>query len=402
MSNSVKAKTLNARKLSMKTSLSGWIAVVAASAGAVYCSGCGEKPEAADAPAKPVAIEEVLAAEAPEPVSISMPVKPAFTGEVSVVIDKTIEIKRADVDEMADAMFKSNAGMIPPEQADEAHASIRGNVIRQLTLQALLKREADKASVEVADADVDAFFAKASGGRGTMEDVAARSGMSIEKFRSMLTANLRIEKMLDAQVAGLPEPTDEQLKAKFDEIVAANPDALKVPEMVEASHILVKVDETMKDEDAKKKIDEIRAQLLAGTNFAELAKSSSDCPSKERGGSLGKFGRGNMVKEFEEAAFAQEIGAVGEVVKTQFGYHVIRVDAKEPAREIKFEDVKSELLEGVKGEAANKAKSDFVKSVEAAAQIENLEAAVVSEAVQAQPAEAPAEAAPRRVPEWAE
>lgn len=95
MSNSVKTKTLNARKLSMKTSLSGWIAVVAASAGAVYCSGCGEKPEAADAPAKPVAIEEVLAAEAPEPVSISMPVKPAFTGEVSVVIDKTIEIKRA-------------------------------------------------------------------------------------------------------------------------------------------------------------------------------------------------------------------------------------------------------------------------------------------------------------------
>lgn len=386
----------------MKSRLSGWVAVIAASAGAVYCSGCGEKPDSVAAPVEPVALEEALAVKAPEPVSVSMPVTPAFTGEVSVVIDKTIEIKRADVDEMVDAMFKSNAGMIPPEQADEARASIRGSVIRQLTLQALLKREADKASVEVTDAEVDEFFAKASGGRGTIEEIAERSGMSMEKFRSMLASNLRIEKMLDAKAAGLPDPTDEQIKAKFDEIVAANPDALKVSEMVEASHILVKVDETTTDEDAKKKIDGIREQLLAGTNFAELAKSSSDCPSKERGGSLGKFGRGNMVKEFEEAAFAQEIGAVGEVVKTQFGYHVIRVDAKEAAREIKFEEVKSELLEGVKGEAANKAKSDFVKSVEDAVQIENLEAAIMSEAVQAQPEEAEGEAEPRRVPEWAE
>ena len=386
----------------MKTRLSGWIAVIAASAGAVYCSGCGEKPETVAVPVEPVAMEEALAADSPVPVSVSMPVTPAFTGEVSVVIDKTIEIKRADIDDMVAAVFKDNEAMIPPEQVDEARASMRESAIRQLTMQALLKREADKAAVEATDAEVDEFFVKASRGQGSMEEMAGRMGMSMEKFRSMLTTTLRIEKLLDAKAEAIPEPTDEQIKAKFDEIVAANPEAVKKPEMVEASHILVKVDEATTDEDAKKKIDGIRAQLLAGTNFADLAKSSSDCPSKERGGSLGKFGAGNMVKEFEDAAFTQEIGAIGEVVKTQFGYHVIRVDAKEPAGVTTFDEVKDQLRQGVKGEAVNKAKADFVKSVEDAAQIENLEAAIVSEAVQAQPAEAAGEAEPRRVPEWAE
>ena len=379
----------------MKSRLSGWIAVLAASASAVYCSGCGDKPQPVEAPVEPVSVEKAL----PIDVSVAAPVPAAFTGEVSVVIDKTIEIKRAEVDEIAEAMFSSNAGMIPPEQAAAARASIRKDAIRQLTLQALLKRECEKAGVDVTAEEVDAFFAKASAGRGTMEEIAARSGMPLDKFRAMLTTNLRIDKLLTAKVGDLPAPTDAQLKERFDTIVAANPEAVKVPEMVEASHILVKVDDATKDEDAKKKIDEVRAQLLAGTNFAELAKSVSDCPSKERGGSLGKFDRGRMVPEFDAAAFTQEVGAIGEVVKTQFGYHVIRVDAKEPAREIAFDDVKNKLIESMKAESENQAKSAFVKSVEEAAKIENLEAAVVSEAVQAKPA---SEAEPRSLPAWAE
>lgn len=373
----------------MKTRLSGWIAVVAASAGAVYCSGCGEKPASPEAL---MAVEESLASKAPVPVSVSMPVTPAFTGDVSVVIDKTIEIKRADVDEMVDAMFNANAEMIPLEQVDEARASMRRSAIRQLTMQALLSRECDKAGVNATDAEVEAFFAQASRGQGSMEEMAERMGLSTEKFRSLLATTVRIEKLLDAKVAAIPEPTDEQLKAKFDEVVEANPKAVMKPEMVEASHILVKVDETTSDEDAKKKIDTIRAQLLAGSNFAELAKSSSDCPSAVRGGSLGKFERGQMVPEFDKAAFEQEVGAVGEVVRTQFGYHVIRVDAKEPAGVTTFEEVKDQIRQALKAEAGNQVKGDFIKSIEQSAKIENLEAAVVSEAVQATPVDVADEA----------
>ncbi|MGI5869996.1 MAG: peptidylprolyl isomerase [Kiritimatiellia bacterium] len=385
----------------MKTSLSGWIVVIA-SAGAVFCSGCGEKSASTDASSEPVVqdLQDVLTSDAPVPASLSMPVKPAFTGEVSVVIDKTIEIKRAEVDEVVNSMFKANAARIPPDQVAAARADMRESAIFQLTRRALLLRECDKADVEVTDAEVDKFFAEATGGQGTMEQMAEESGMTMERLRSMLASSLRIEKMLEAKAADLPEPTDEELKAKFDEIIAEHPEAAKKPESVEASHILVKVDEKTTDEEARAKIDAIREQLLAGTNFAELAKSKSDCNSGADGGSLGRFGRGRMVKEFEDAAFTQDVGVIGEVVKTQFGYHVIRVDAKEEAGEVVFDDVKEQLRKGAKMEARAKVKSEFIKSVEGAAQIENLEAAVVSEAVQAQPAE-DAEPAPRRVPEWA-
>jgi peptidyl-prolyl cis-trans isomerase C len=65
--------------------------------------------------------------------------------------------------------------------------------------------------------------------------------------------------------------------------------------------------------------------LLAGANFAEVAKRNSDCPSKETGGDLGVFTRGEMVKEFENAAFSQDVNAIGPVVETEYGYHIIQV-----------------------------------------------------------------------------
>ena len=83
------------------------------------------------------------------------------------------------------------------------------------------------------------------------------------------------------------------------------------------------------------KILSLKKQLAEGGDFAELAKANSDCPSKEKGGDLGEFTHGQMVKAFEDAAFSQEIGKVGEIVESPFGYHLIKVTAKTPAKEAK-------------------------------------------------------------------
>ena len=84
---------------------------------------------------------------------------------------------------------------------------------------------------------------------------------------------------------------------------------------IRASHILVeKQSQTIK----------VLEELKAGGDFRELAKKYSTCPSGKRGGDLGQFGRGQMVREFEQAAFALKLGQVSEPVKTQFGYHVIK------------------------------------------------------------------------------
>lgn len=99
---------------------------------------------------------------------------------------------------------------------------------------------------------------------------------------------------------------------------------------VRASHILLMYRGSMRStatrskEDAQREIAEIEAKVAAGESFATLARAHSDCPSGASGGDLGKFGRGQMVKPFEDAAFALKVGATSAVVETPFGYHLIQ------------------------------------------------------------------------------
>lgn len=95
-----------------------------------------------------------------------------------------------------------------------------------------------------------------------------------------------------------------------------------MPDSIEAQHILCS---TNGDPDAaREQIDALATKVAEGADFGELAKEHSDCPSGRRGGDLGSFGRGMMVPEFEEAAFALEVGETSGVVETDFGFHLIK------------------------------------------------------------------------------
>ena len=99
---------------------------------------------------------------------------------------------------------------------------------------------------------------------------------------------------------------------------------------VRASHILLmyqgsaRSTATRSKAEAEQQINDLKTQVEGGTDFAELAKAHSDCPSGQKGGDLGQFGRGQMVPEFETAAFGMEVGQVSDVVVTSFGYHLIQ------------------------------------------------------------------------------
>lgn len=99
---------------------------------------------------------------------------------------------------------------------------------------------------------------------------------------------------------------------------------------VRASHILLmykgsdRSTATRSKEEAQQQIQGLLTQVQGGADFASLAQQHSDCPSKARGGDLGSFGRGQMVKAFEDTTFALPVGGVSGVVETQFGYHIIQ------------------------------------------------------------------------------
>jgi len=101
-------------------------------------------------------------------------------------------------------------------------------------------------------------------------------------------------------------------------------------DQVRASHILLmyagseRSTATRSKAQAECQIAQLKAQVDAGADFAALARQHSDCPSSARGGDLGAFGRGQMVKPFEDAAYSMPVGATSGVIETQFGYHLVR------------------------------------------------------------------------------
>ena len=129
--------------------------------------------------------------------------------------------------------------------------------------------------------------------------------------------------------------TDDEIKKFYED----NKDLFKENESANASHILVA------EED---KANEIYEKVKNGEDFASLAKEFSTCPSKEKGGELGTFTRGQMVKEFEDAVFNDEVGAITEPVKTQFGYHIIKINDKNEGRDLAFDEVKDKIAAQVR------------------------------------------------------
>jgi peptidyl-prolyl cis-trans isomerase C len=170
------------------------------------------------------------------------------------------------------------------------------------------------------------------------------------------------------KLIGPVEVNDAEAKAFYEE----NKEDFNTPEQVKASHILVKVDATAAPEQkaaAKAKAEGLLKQVKAGGDFATLAKENSDCPSKERGGDLGFFDRGTMVKEFADAAFAMKVGQVSDVVETQFGYHIIKVTDRKDGGLTSFEKAKPEIIKSLSDKKKGELFKQLIEKIKAEAKI---------------------------------
>lgn len=140
-----------------------------------------------------------------------------------------------------------------------------------------------------------------------------------------------------ARVDGMNRPPKDILEQRARDLYKAEPKRFENPEQVRVSHLLV-----AKGEGAKEKAELLLSELKGGKDFAELAKEKSEDPgSAAKGGDLGTFGRGRMVKPFEDAAFSLKTGELSEVVETQFGFHILKVTEHTMASVKPFEDVKA-------------------------------------------------------------
>ena len=182
---------------------------------------------------------------------------------------------------------------------------------------------------------------------------------AVETFRNQSLARAAIDASLkDVTVS------DEEAKKFYDE----HPDQFTQPERVHVRHVLISDDVTSADAIAK-----IQADLKAGVSFDEVAKSRSLCPSAAQGGDLGEVSKGQMVPEFEAAAFAlKNPGDLSEPVKTQFGWHIIRLEGRTPSSVEPFDTVKPQLVQYLTNEKKGEVFKNAVEGLKKTYKVEML------------------------------
>ena len=278
-------------------------------------------------------------------------------------------------------------------------------VINQLIVKELLDQEADKRGIKVKGKDIDEAMKKVLdqvGGRDRLMEVLKENGVSVSDFKNDLKSQVRMRKL--AQAAGKISVTDKDC----EDFYKKNPDKFQNPDKVRASHILISANPYQISEEIKSKSKgEISEQELKAKVEAKIAekkalaekldkelkldkskfetyvkKYSEDPGSAAQGGDLGFFAKEQMVPEFSEVAFNSKPDTISDVVKSQYGFHIIYVKDRRAAGVTPFEKAKSGIKEHLVMEKQIKALDDLIIAAKKNAKIEYLDEQYNPEVIQ--------------------
>ena len=292
------------------------------------------------------------------------------TDEKIAVVNGKI-ISKSDFDrQMAgvnEQFSKTGKAPSPTELTD-----IKKKVLEHLINFELLYQESKKEGIQIDEKVLNERYAnwkKQIPSQEALNEFLKKLNLSETGFKDKFKMDLAVQQFIEKKFGQKALVSDQESKAFYD----SHPDFFKIPEQVRASHILIKVDskaDAAQKAAARKKIEDIQKQLKNGEDFSELAKKVSDCPSKDKGGDLGYFSRGQMVKPFEDVAFSLKPGEVSGIVETEFGFHIIKVTDKKPETILAYEQVKDRLAARLKEDKVEKEIGLYLEKLKKDAKIE--------------------------------
>lgn len=259
-------------------------------------------------------------------------------------------IKRKDLELAVKIMLAQNrmGDTAPPEMKGQLESA----AAQQLIASELLYQAGQKIELKDLDKQIEEKVAetkKRYTAAGEFEKELKNNGLTEKDLRELTRKSLVINNYIEKEIVAKIAVNEADAKKFYDE----NGEKFKTDESVRASHILLKADEKATPEEkkkAKEKAEGLLKKVKAGEDFAELAKKESGCPSASVGGDLGYFGKGQMVPQFEKAAFEMKTGDISGIVETSFGYHIIKVTDKKAAGTVDFKEVKPRIEEYLKGQ----------------------------------------------------
>lgn len=249
---------------------------------------------------------------------------------------------------------------------------LKDNIVRRLVDAELIRQQAEKLQVVITQAEKDEQWEAHKKRYGTDEAFKSfleRAGTTAEDVRSQFEANLLREKVFAKVSESVSVPPAEakdfyeKNQARYDE-----------PEQIQASHILIRLaPNATPEEKAQKKAraeEALKKVKAKGADFAALAKEYGEDPTKDRGGDLGLFTKGRMVKAFEDAAWAMKDGQISGIVETQFGFHIIKKTGHKAAAKKKYEQVADQIEKSLLAKKKNEAIRDALAKWKNEANIE--------------------------------
>jgi parvulin-like peptidyl-prolyl isomerase len=245
--------------------------------------------------------------------------------------------------------------------------------VEEAVKRKLLFAEAEKRGMEISEHEIIQTIRLSFPDDATYQQARKRWHAKFWRWKEREVADELLISRMESLITDAAEPTEEEVREFFEENykradvshILIDPknyvsetrtveyynefkEDFKRPGDIRCRHILVKVGRNATEEEDRKKrerIESILQQLKAGADFAELAKKNSDCPSAVRGGDLGFFGQGVMAPEFEKVAFTLDVGEMSGIVKTEFGYHIIKCEEKKEPVQQEFWEVEDEIRE---------------------------------------------------------
>lgn len=304
------------------------------------------------------------------------PAEKAATGAV-LAKGKGFDVKQSEIE---DAFIDYKANIAATRQQtipEDQRAMVESNLLQRIIITKVLVGRSNDADKAKAKESTDKLIANAKK-QFPSEEMFTRqlkaTGMSFEQFQARAFEQTLCEVVVEREVKSKIKIADEQAKKFYDE----NPARFERPENVRAAHVLIStVDkDTQKPVAADKKKEkeklakDVKARAEKGEDFGKLAKELSEDPgSKDKGGEY-TFARGEMVPEFETAAFSLKTNQVSDVVETRFGYHIIKLLQKIPAEKMEFAKVLPDLKEGLAQQEAQKLVPDYFEKVKKEANVE--------------------------------
>jgi len=255
------------------------------------------------------------------------------------------------------------------------YKTVRGQVLEVLIGQELLWQRAQAKNLVVSSEEVERALARVKDNFNSEDKFRLKiqqAGFTEATYAEDLKKQLSVRRLILETVVPGVTVTDQEIDAFY----AANADEMRRPEQVHVRHILIKLDpdaDETAQQSARTTIDAILVEARAGADFAELARTRSQGPSASKGGDLGFMARQELVKPFADAAFALKPGEISEVVRTRFGYHIIRLEARRDSDVVPKEEVAEQIRAHLQSAKVQEQVEELVQRLREEAEVEILE-----------------------------